>query len=136
VKKILLIGVIIVLVISGFVILEYNKPHRLAENEKAVANISAMELFEAFDTDEVQADKSYLDKTIIVSGKLNKVQKDEQKYMLILDAGIDFFGISCSLADSYSNKELPVKIGTQVKIKGICKGFLDDVVLTGCIIVD
>ena len=135
-KKILLIGTIIVLSMIIFVYTEYNKPPRLAQNEKAVAQISAKTLFSQFDTNESEAEKKYLDKVIIVSGKLAKIENTEQKYMLILDAHVDIFGVSCTLEEIYQDKDLPVKIGEQIKIKGICKGYLDDVVLTGCIIVN
>lgn len=131
-KKIVYLSILII-IISILVYFIYNKPHRSVKNEKVSAKISAVELFNEYETDELSANKKYLDKVLIVNGTLAQFKVNDKEYMLILASEDPLFGVSCTLQNSMQKPA--VKIGEKIKIKGICKGYLNDVVLTQCMIV-
>lgn len=93
--------------------------------------VSTTELFEAFDDDETAANAKYLDKTVEVTGVIQKVSKNKEgKVTITLDGGM-MFGITCEMFDS--EKLDQYKKGAKVTLKGICTGYLSDVVLVRCV---
>jgi tRNA_anti-like len=110
----------------------YTKPHRSVEREKGI-EVSAVQLFDQFEQNEVQANTKYLDKVIEVTGKVSEVGTNlDNKPIVMLETNSMLFGIRCTMADSL----LAVEPGATVTIKGICTGYLSDVVLTSGIIVE
>lgn len=116
---------IIIAVVSGVAYYEYNKPVQDVAELTAQA-VSAVGLFKEFKVNEPQANKSYLNKALQVSGKVMEVkQKQNAPSQIILDAGDPLFGIACTMDQSQKN----VKPGDMVTIKGICTGYLNDVII-------
>jgi hypothetical protein len=102
-----------------------NKPHRSVADETATL-VSADSLFMAFATDEASANARYLNAVLRVEGVIKSVERNtENKQVVVLDAGDPMFGVNCTL-----EKEAEVKEGQTVVIKGICTGYLADVVIT------
>lgn len=107
----------------------YNKPHRTAE-QRPFVSLSATELFKAFESDEISANENYLDKIIEVHGEVGEVTIDMDKNTIVIFKSDDpIFGIRCTLEANNTH----IKPGDTIHLKGICKGFLSDVVLTDCI---
>lgn len=107
----------------------YNKPHQTAD-QKPFVTLSATELFKAFESDETSANQNYLDKVIEVHGEVSEVSQDMDNHTIILFKSSDpIFGIRCTL----ENNTIHPKPGDTIHLKGICKGYLSDVVLTHCI---
>lgn len=129
--KIIFIAIIAAVAIS--VVYFFNKPGRDVATENSIA-VSASELFDSFVEDENKANNLYLDKAVTVSGSIREVIKNQQSQSIILLQTSDpMFGIACTLKDEV---QLPLKPGTQIKLKGICSGFTNDVVLRDCILAD
>lgn len=129
----LIVSILAVLIVGGLVLMTYyNKPHRNLEKEP-VLTISAIELFNHFVTDETAANTLYLDKVLVVSGNVKATTHNQQNAQVItLEAGDDYFGVQCTLTAHATE----VSINDFVAIKGICKGFLSDVVLTDAVLTD
>lgn len=124
----LIVGVLGILVAYKL----YNKPHRHA-NEKPFVSMHAHELFNLFSTNEQQANENFLDKVLQVNGTVTEVRiNQEGKQILVLESDDPIFGISCTL----TQQDEKIKKGDVIHIKGICKGYLSDVVLTDCIIIN
>lgn len=137
------------LAIVGIVVayMMYNKPHTDVGSSDAQFEMTADELFAAFDSDYDNARTKYEDQVILVSGQLHSLDMgNEEAPQLLLMTSFDDGYIRCGFDASYSEIIEDIDIGTKLKIKGICKGMdklegLDllndiDVVLSNCIIID
>ncbi len=104
----------------------YNKPADKMESLKVDESLSAEQLFASYEADEMAANKRFLDKIIVVKGKVAKTKKDEEKATILLDTGDILANIMCQMENIEGN--LPAE-GSIVSIKGLCTGYLTDVVL-------
>lgn len=133
-KKKILIAVLIVAACAaaiGFYL--YNKPARTAEDEKPAVTMDAAALYDAFEADEQKANADYLDKVIQVEGTVNSVTEEAGNAVVYLATNSDIGAVSCTL--SPGNKTT-LKKGDKARIKGICRGYLSDVVLEQSAIIE
>jgi hypothetical protein len=108
----------------------WNKPKRTAADEKPAASMSADDLLLAFQNDENKANASYLNKIIEVSGIVVKKEKDDSGSEVVYLETTDVFGlVSCTMIPGTT---CDASEGQETKLKGICTGYLSDVVLTQC----
>jgi hypothetical protein len=102
------------------------KPHRSVESEAAIT-VTAVGLFNEYTANETEANKKYLDKAVEVTGEIMEVTSDMQRHPVVVLATDDIlFGVRCTMTEEQAN----LKAGDTVSIKGICKGFLSDVIIT------
>lgn len=127
-----LVGLLIIGLASGAYM--YYKPHQNIKTSKADVSLSAMEVFQAFESNESTANDQYLDKIMAVSGKVRDVSKNEEGIVSVtLDAGQDMFGVICQLDQLSKHTREDFPIGEEVSFKGVCTGMLMDVVLVRCV---
>jgi hypothetical protein len=100
-------------------------------SKKADVEIEAPALLEAFETDEDSANELYLGKIISVTGTVESVSEDSVGISVYLKEMDAIAGVICSF-DKESNDISTVEKGNKVIIKGICTGYLMDVVLNRC----
>lgn len=131
-KKIL-IGIILVGGVASVIIYRmYNKPHRDPSTESSV-QISATELFRSFENNETVANGLYLDKVIEVSGKIAEVSTNQEQFpVIVLETENPMFAVRCTM----ENPTTPAKVGDAVTLKGICTGYLSDVIIVKGILVE
>ncbi len=122
---------IVVLIASGIVIYLYNKPGRSAASEKGVG-VTAADLATAYSKDEAAANKVYLDKTLDVKGVISEVTTNQQAKTVVTLEGTDMAGVQCTLLETTDG----LKKGDSIHLKGICTGFLTDVVIDRCVIAE
>jgi hypothetical protein len=91
--------------------------------------LSADDLFLAFETDESAATQMYENRVILVSGKVQSVSEDGLNLILATNNGL-MGGINCSFPAPLK----AIQVGEQIQVKGLCQGFLMDVILTNCLI--
>lgn len=126
-----MLGCLLVATLAGIMIYLYNKPHRNVVAETGIP-VTATELFTKFTTNEPQANNAYLNKVLQVSGQVLEVKPNATAgRVVILSTGDPMFGIACTL-----NKPEMVKLGEKIIVKGICTGYLSDVVLTNSYLVN
>ncbi len=109
----------------------FKKPQRTAASEKAVYTISAKDLTTEFETDENAANTRYLNKVIKVYGIVAGVSESEEEVSVTLKDGGSSAGVTCSFEKESVDKS-KLQPGQKLFIKGICSGFLLDVVLNKC----
>jgi hypothetical protein len=132
-----LIPAVLVLLITGIAgYLLYNKPHRNIENTKAEHILSVGEIMNEFQTDTEKASDKYIGKVIKIKGTAQSVNIDAATANILLADDGDFFGVNCSFSGDYVLIAKTVKQGDIVTIKGECKGFLDDVIMNNCIVIE
>ena len=127
-KRVLLVVVVALVIVAFFAYRYYNKPHRSIDDETGIA-VDASALFDVFESNETKANALYLDKVVKVNGKVSSLSiNQEGKQVVILETKDPMFGVSCTLDEPVDD----IEIGATIVIKGFCKGYLSDVVLTEC----
>ena len=94
--------------------------------------IDATTLVKSFQDDEANANKLYLDKVLLIKGAVGSSSKTQAgENTVTLSSADPFSGVMATLDTTKSNI---LNIGDTIVIKGFCKGFLSDVVITNAII--
>lgn len=92
--------------------------------------INASSLYAAFETDEASANGTYAGKVIEVSGAVASITKeDDGHYVMGLAADSPLGKVLCNLAPGEPEPVGTVAIGNSVTVKGVCTGYLFDVVV-------
>lgn len=121
---------IAVLIFAGY--RRYNKEHRSVENERSI-KVDANQLFKSFERDEITANSKYLDKVLEIGGVVSEVITNQSgASVLLLETYNPLYGISCTMKNSTEN----IQPGMRVTIKGICTGYLSDVVIKEAILIE
>ncbi|MFY7672109.1 OB-fold protein [Tenacibaculum sp. MEBiC06402] len=95
--------------------------------------VSSDILLKDFITNENIADKKYVDEVIEVFGKIKEITSLNNRKTIILQTNTDS-GIICDVNNSQQELLKDLKKNQLVHIKGICKGYLKDVILLNCFI--
>ena len=136
-RIILSISVLILLVIGVWIIESmYNKPHISVSNSKPKITILSQALLQDFESNESQANSKYLEEIIQVTGKISELDITRDQSVIALSADNAMGGVLCHLSSEQSEKTNSLKVGQYITLKGICTGYLMDVVLVKCVIVD
>lgn len=132
-KRIIIIILAIALVGGIIAYQMYNKPHKDMTSAESDISIEASELLKAFETDESAANQQYNDKVIAVSGKVADVSNEDGIVKVTLDAGNPLGGVICQLDELSEHDRTDFETGETVTLKGLCTGYLMDVVLVRCV---
>jgi len=130
-KKLAFIASILILSAAIYGYYLYNKPVASVSNQTAALTLNAKELLAAFETDEEAANSAYLDKLILVKGKVSKIAEGEKNHSIYLETSNMMSSIICELESGVNHN---LKPGDNTSIKGICSGYLMDVVLVRSVI--
>ncbi len=129
--KILALLLVVGVVAGGFIGYKmYNKPHRNVEAASSV-KIEAVQLVTEYETNEAEANKKYLDKVLNVSGKVTEISKNQDGNHVVTLVGSDMGTVICTVEDKAA---APPAAGDVVTVKGICTGYLTDVVLARAVL--
>ena len=110
----------------------YNKPIDSLENVKPSAVLSADSIFQLYEQNEVKSNELYLNKVISVSGKIQNVLSDTSGVAITLQTSSGLFGVTCKM-DQTDLDISQYSEGQTVKVKGLCTGYLMDVILIRCV---
>ncbi len=113
----------------------YNKPHLDVSTHKAEYHIRAMALIRSFRENEQESNQLYLNKVLEVTGKVKSLTTDNDETVIVLGVTDDPETVRCVMTGM---REMPgrIKVGNEISIRGICTGYLLDVVLVRCIVVN
>jgi tRNA_anti-like len=126
-KKIVLIILVLGVIGAGTGYYLYNKPVASLENKKADAVVTADQLIAAYEADEKAADAMYLGKVIEVSGKVSAVTEENGINKVQIETGNPMSLIICEMEQGVDAGTM--KPGDVTNIKGLCSGYLSDVIL-------
>jgi len=114
----------------------YNKKPADTRQQAALAAIRAIDLVKIYQQDETAANRQYVDKLIIVSGKIAGTQIDGDGHATVfLDTGDPLAAVTCSFYNEEVDAVKKIPTGSPIRIKGICTGMLTDVILNKCSVV-
>lgn len=105
---------------------------RHVETEKGIP-VSTRDLSAAFSIAEDSANKKFLNKTLEINGLVTTVDSNDNHQSILLFGNNDGTpGVACTFKTAIEN----VHPGNTVTCKGICTGFLSNVTLTDCILIN
>ena len=131
-KTLIIVALLIIaaiIVISGWYV--FRPSETSVEKKQADFSVEATGLVNEFNNDEQAANTKYLGNVIEVSGRLDDIVTEEETVSLTLKTPGEISGVICSFDKAALPEKLP-EVGENVKIKGICSGYLLDVVLNKC----
>jgi hypothetical protein len=126
-KKIIIPLLVLGLIGAGIGYYMYNKPVERLEKKQAEVSVSADQLVSDYETNENEADAKYLGKIVEVNGKVSQITSEEGINKVHLETSNPIAAVICDL--DKGNEPGNLKVGDQAKIKGMCSGYLGDVII-------
>jgi len=133
-KKVLILLLALGVIGAGVGYYMYNKPVASLENKKADVVATAAQLIADYESDEKAADEKYLGKVVQVSGKVIDITTAEGKTKIQIETPNPIAVIICELEPGAEHGS--VKAGDDIVVKGMCSGYLSDVILVQATIVN
>lgn len=125
------LSILAILITGGFVGYRiYTKPHRNVEHTKSLA-VAAIKLVTAYEANEPVANSQYLDKVLEVEGEIIEIVKNQKGETVIVLKGTELGTVRCTVEGTHPTG---IVTGEKVVLKGICTGYLTDVILIRCIL--
>ncbi|MDG1038827.1 MAG: hypothetical protein P8O89_07785, partial [Polaribacter sp.] len=81
------------------------------------------------------ANKLYLEKIIKINGTISELNIEKERGIITLKTRDNFGSVLCHLSEGGMKKMKSLKVGQTITLKGICTGFLMDVILVKCEII-
>ena len=97
----------------------WNKPHENIEDAVAIKT-NARLLYNSLANDSLNAKSDFINKVVMVSGKVKQVSENQQKQQVILlQTNIADGSVNCTMEENIKN----IKVGDSISLKGICMGY-------------
>jgi hypothetical protein len=113
---------------------QYNRRAPDTHELKPAFFINARELIQNFQTNEAKAGARYADKTISLNGIVYLVQDVDTAATVILNDGSALSSVICQFDKENVWEVKDLKEGDKITIKGICTGYLMDVIMIRCVV--
>ncbi len=128
---------LLILVMLGLIVMinYYNKPHVNVKVKAADYELTSQNLLKEYGEDEVKTDKKYSDKIIQIEGEVNKISTHKGASVITLKNKHMESSVICHMQPEENIKSLGFKKGQSVQIRGICTGYLLDVIMVKCVFV-
>lgn len=98
----------------------WNKPHKDVKHADAIT-VTAVELYNIFNTDSGKAKSLYTDKVLDVKGEVMQLTVNRQgQQVILLRTAVADAAVNCTMEENANN----IKQGDRVNIKGICSGYI------------
>ena len=123
-----LLGALLLAAFSAFLYLSSDR----TQFQKADYVLEADAMYREYSRDEAAGNQKYLNKVLEVRGEIAEATTDQNGSTVLMfrEKGASG-GVLCTLNGKVSN----VGVGQTVRVKGLCTGFLFDVVLNKCEII-
>lgn len=114
----------------------YNKPHTDVKKSSAAYKLSARNLIWEYQEDETVTNKKYTENIIQVKGEISEIAKVKGYHVITLNGGDLESKIICQMLSGENIKIAELEKGQQINVKGICSGYLLDVMMIKCILMN
>ena len=133
-NKILLLLAFLLILINGYyyIIPLFKDANEPLNHKTAEVFLHSKDLIYAFKADEKKSTELYAGKILEVTGTIKEINHLNDRTTIILNNNDDSFGIICDINPLENEKLNQLKINQKISVKGICKGFLKDVILLNC----
>jgi len=132
----IVLAAVSVIAVAGilFGLYKYNLKPKDLQKVKPDIVITAADLLKAFENDESGATAKFVNKVVEVSGTIQSVKPGENSAVTIsLNTGNDISSVLCTLQGKVEPENF--NTGEQITIRGNCSGFLMDVLLNNCSVI-
>ncbi len=134
----LIAAAILVLGIVAYGAQQWFKPHPAIG--KPVLFTTASAVVHEFETDEAEATKKYVGtdsdlRIAEVSGKISEVVSDSSGMTIAFETENPLKGVRCTFDKFTKSTERKFTVGDSITLKGLCTGFLSDVIFDRCVFV-
>jgi len=97
--------------------------------------MNAPQLVVAFQQNEADANKTFNDKVVAITGVVSDVATEDNVLNVLMDGSDPMSGVLCQFDVASMQQARHIAPGQKIEIKGICTGMLTDVVLVRCVLV-
>ena len=133
-KVIMVIALSIVVIACIYGYQEYTRKLPDTDKLKAAFTLNAADLIRQFTADEAKATVKYSDHVISVQGIIDSVQPADSIGTVFLKDGRSTTSVMCQFDKKDFQEMLGLQKGDLITIKGICSGYLMDVILVRCVV--
>ena len=134
--KILVIICVVLAVVLMFALKQYNKPLRDIRNSKPTVILSANQLIDDFEKDEHVATIKYSEKIVQIDGNFFGVSTLDGNTVITIKNNESKSSVICHMLSEENLKALKLKKGQDITVKGNCSGFLLDVMMVRCVLIE
>jgi hypothetical protein len=113
---------------------EYNRSLPDTHYLEPAFRLEASNFIKQFETDESKANAKYADQTISVHGIAHTIETTDTTATVFLNDGYSGTSVVCQFGGESNKETKDLKKGALVTIKGICSGYLMDVVMVRCVL--
>lgn len=133
-KKLILFIVLITAIVAVVIYRQFLSTGPGMKSREVAYEMTAAELYDAFDSDEAAAEQKYLGQVILIEGKVSNITKDESGNYAISLETTGFGLVKCTLENGHDIGSLTEQYRGRLQLKGECLGFLLDVQIGEAII--
>jgi hypothetical protein len=133
-KSVLQVALVIIAVACVYGYEEFNRGLPNLHFVKPAFNVQASDLISQFENDEHHASAQYSDKAISVRGVIGAIQATDTSATVFLNDGRSMTSVICQFDKKNRNEASRFRKNDLVTIKGVCSGFLMDVVMVRCVV--
>jgi len=126
-KKLVVPLLVLAAIFIGIGFYMYNKPVESLDNKKADVTVTADQLVADYEANEQAANDKYLGKVVQVSGKVAQVTSEDGKNKVVFETANPISGVITELEEG--NDAEGINAGEEATVKGMCSGYLSDVIL-------
>lgn len=134
--KILILICLLIVIALTFALKQLNKTHTDIRNSNPAMVLTAQNLINEFEEDEEAATIKYTEKVIQLDGIINDISITDGNSVLTIKKNDSGSGIICQMLTEDNLNTIKLKKGQHVTIKGKCIGFLLDVMMVRCVILN
>jgi hypothetical protein len=130
------LGVVLFIALSGILasLYMFNLKHKDMAKASPDFKITSTVLQKAFEDNETAASKLYINKILEVSGKIASIKPADNKFISIsLVTGSDLSSVICTF--TVIDDPSKINVGDEITLRGECSGFLMDVLLNNCALI-
>lgn len=114
----------------------YNKPHVDVKSSQADYVMTAQSLIEEYRQNEIGTDAKYSENVIQVQGRIFEVSTLKGNGVITIKEEGDESSVICHMLPEENRKIVGLKRGHDIVVKGICTGYLLDVMMVKCTLVE
>ncbi len=126
----IIVGLVVIGIIAAIAVGLYvfRKAPESVANKKADIIVSCKQLVSEYETDEQAANQKYLDKVLEVTGIVADISNDSSGINITLRDNESIQGVVCRIVEKNDFSD-NISVGDSITVKGICTGYLMDVIL-------
>jgi len=113
----------------------YNKPHLDIVKTEADIVVNVQNLLNEYKNDENFANSKYVDQVIQIKGEISEITIENGNSIITLKDSTTTSSVMCHMLPEENLNVLKLKKEGEITIKGICTGYLLDVIMVRCILV-